>query len=124
MALFPRNADDAIQCSLEMLDTLEDYNKQNLQQEAVKIGIGINTGLLMLGTVGEPQRLAATVISDAVNTAARIESLTKKYQVPLLISEDTYKKLHNPAMYAIERVDQVLVKGKQNEITIYNVKSK
>lgn len=125
MALFPRNVDDAIQCGLEMINKLEDYNKQNPQEEAIKIGIGINTGLLMLGIVGEPNRLAATVISDVVNTASRLESLTKNYQTPLLITEDSYKKIHNPTIYEIEIVDMSLVvKGKQQGITIYKVNNR
>jgi predicted ATPase/class 3 adenylate cyclase/tRNA A-37 threonylcarbamoyl transferase component Bud32 len=121
MALFPRNADDAIKASIEMQQTLKEYNKQNPHQDPIEIGIGINTGLLMLGTVGEPNRMAATVISDTVNIASRIESLTKTYQKPILIAEDTYKKIKNPLMYNFEKIGQVQVKGKAKEITIYQV---
>ena len=51
MALYPRSPDDALHCALEMQIALAEYNKQNPDQDPVKIGIGINTGLLMLGTV-------------------------------------------------------------------------
>ena len=55
----------------------------------IEIGIGINTGTLMLGTVGGQNRMDATVISDAVNLASRVESLTKNYGVALLITQQT-----------------------------------
>jgi len=124
MALYPRNADDAIQCSLEMMQALIEFNqiRENEGKEAIAIGIGINTGSLMLGTVGEEGRMNATVISDAVNVASRVESLTKVYKAPILITEHTYKDLKNPARYLIEIVDdQVIVKGKTKSIAIYKV---
>lgn len=122
MALYPRKPDDALQCALEMQSALREYNKLHSDQEPVQIGIGINTGLLMLGTVGEANRMNATVISDAVNIASRIESLTKTYQAPILISEDTFKHLTNPARYQIEMADdKVLAKGKTKTIAIYKV---
>lgn len=122
MALYPRSPDDALQCAIEMQSVLDEYNKQHPGQEPVRIGVGINTGSLMLGTVGEHDRMNATVISDAVNIASRIESLTKNYKTPILISEDTYKSLKNPARYHIEMVDdQVLVKGKTKPIAVYKV---
>jgi predicted ATPase/class 3 adenylate cyclase len=122
MALFPRNADDAILCALEMHEVLHEYNHSKPQLEPIEIGVGINTGLLMLGTVGETNRMAATVISDAVNIASRVESQTKIYKAPILITENTYKKIKNPAMYEIELIDKVLVKGKTSEVIIYRVK--
>jgi adenylate cyclase len=55
-----------------MHHTIEEYNKNNPNQEPVKIGIGINTGLLMLGTIGEEDRMNATVISNAVNITSSV----------------------------------------------------
>jgi adenylate cyclase len=87
----------------------------------IKIGVGINTGSLMLGIVGGPGRMDGTVISDAVNLASRIESLTKKYGVSLLITQQTFERLSNPADYAIRVIDQVQVKGKLEMVTVYEV---
>jgi class 3 adenylate cyclase len=83
--------------------------------------VGINTGLLMLGTIGEKDRMDGTVISDAVNLAARVESLTKDYGTPLLISEFTLHELADPKAYDIRPVDVVVVKGKTRPVALYAV---
>jgi class 3 adenylate cyclase len=75
----------------------------------------------MLGTIGEKHRMDGTVISDAVNLAARIEGLTKDYAAPMLISEFTYRELSNPEASAIRPVDVVVVKGKTRPVAIYAV---
>ncbi|MEG5163614.1 adenylate/guanylate cyclase domain-containing protein [Microcoleus sp. AT3-A2] len=87
----------------------------------VEIGVGINTGSLILGIVGGKSRMDGTVISDAVNLASRIESLTKNYGVSLLITQQTFDRLTNPADYAIRVIDKVQVKGKSEWVTVYEV---
>jgi len=122
MALF-ENADDALRASLAMLGALDDYNAGRVAagQEAISIGIGLNTGSLMLGTIGEKHRMDGTVISDAVNLAARVEGMTKVYKVSLLISQNTYDHLADPAAYAIRPVDVAVVKGKTWPIALFEV---
>lgn len=123
MALFPTNADDAVQCSLAMLKALKEYNKgrRRAGYPLIRIGIGLNTGLLMLGTVGDQHRMDGTVISDAVNLAARIEDMTKIYGVSFLIGETTYFQLANPSNYSIRIIDQVQAKGKSEPVTVFEV---
>ncbi|MCK5718982.1 MAG: response regulator [Thiomargarita sp.] len=122
MALFGGNADSAVTAGIKMLKQLEIYNQeQSGLLPPIRIGIGINTGLLMLGTVGGHQRMDGTVISDSVNLASRIEGLTKNYGVPLLISHQTYSRLENPNSYAIRMIDKVKVKGKSQSVTVYEV---
>jgi len=106
-----------------MLHRLQDYNQHraNSGYAPIKNGIGINTGLLILGTVGGQNRMDGTVISDAVNLASRIESLTKEYGVSLLISQQTLSRLQHPRDYAIREVDRVKVKGKEEVVTVYEV---
>ncbi len=122
VALFPQ-ADDAVQAAVAMLNQLSRWNasrKQN-QHPTIRVGIGINTGKLMLGTVGERHRMEGTVISDAVNLASRLEGLTKRYGVSLVVSENTFFALKNQHRYAIRCIDRVLVAGKKNAVSIFEV---
>jgi PAS domain S-box-containing protein len=123
MALFSGEADNAVKAGIAMLQGLVEYNQNraNFGCAPIQIGIGINTGTLMLGTVGGQNRMDGTVISDAVNLASRVESLTKNYGVSLLITQPTYSRLKNPSQYAIRTLDTVKVKGKSEAVTIYEV---
>ena len=76
---------------------------------------------MMLGTIGGPERMDSTVISDTVNLAARIERLTKTYQIPLLISEHTYSRLVEPERFAMRPIDRVVVRGKSEPVMLYEV---
>ncbi len=123
MALFSGDADNAVQAGIAMLQKLAEYNqsRQRSGYVPIHIGIGINTGWLMLGTVGGPQRMDGTVISDAVNLASRIEGMTKMYGATLLITEHTYSRLRDVSQYAIREIDKVKVKGKAQPVTVYEV---
>ncbi|MBL0389477.1 AAA family ATPase [Tumebacillus sp. ITR2] len=123
MALFDKGADDSVRAGIAMLRKLHIYNEQRLNEgrEMIRIGIGVNSGHLMLGTIGGYERMDSTVISDAVNVAARIEKLTKSYKVPLLISEHTRSRLKHPERYAMRPVDLVAVRGRTSAVTLYEV---
>ncbi|MEG4997822.1 AAA family ATPase [Microcoleus sp. B4-D4] len=123
MALFSGEADNAVKAGISMLNRLVEYNQHRAKSgyALIQNGIGINTGSLMLGTVGGQNRMDGTVISDAVNLASRVESLTKNYGVSLLITEQTYSRLSNPVDYAIRTIDTVRVKGKSQLVTVYEV---
>ncbi|MDB9526208.1 response regulator [Oscillatoria sp. CS-180] len=123
MALFSRGADDALQASVAMLKRLHQYNQKRREygKSIIEIGIGINTGSLMLGTVGGCNRMDSTVISDTVNVASRIERMTRFYDVNLLISHHTFLQLSNPNDYAMRVIDRVQAKGKIAYISVYEV---
>jgi two-component system sensor histidine kinase ChiS len=123
MALFPRTADDAVQAAIEMQQQLSLYNidRQANGEEAIAIGIGLHTGSLMLGTVGEPQRMEGTVIADAVNLASRMEGLTKIYGTDILISDQTLYRLSNQENYCYRFVGRVKVKGKSQPVEMFEV---
>ncbi len=123
MALFGGSADDAVRAAIAMLQRLTAYNKERVSKdrESLRIGIGINTGNLMLGTVGGTNRIDSTVIGDVVNIASRLEGLTKVYQVPLLISEFTLGRLERTDNYYLRLVDRVQVKGRTEWVSVYEV---
>lgn len=123
MALFPASPDDALRCSLAMLAKLDEYNagRERAGYRPIKIGIGINTGIVILGTVGGEGRMDGTVIGDAVNLASRLERMTKEYQVPVLISEYTLCSLENPKPWSIRFLDRTHVRGKHDDQSVYEV---
>ena len=117
MALFERSPEDAVRTSIKMLKTLREYNegRNRAGYELIQIGVGVNTGKMMLGTLGESDRMEGSVISDAVNLAARLEGLTKLYKTPLLLSEETLLKIGD-SIFDTRLIDKVAVKGKENRI--------
>jgi class 3 adenylate cyclase len=123
MALF-HDADDAMKAGLEMLEVLDGFNDERRAAglAPIAIGVGLNSGSLMMGTIGEKHRMDGTVISDAVNLAARVESLTKEYRVAFLIAQDTYGQLADPRAYDIRPVGDVVVKGKTRPVAIFEVR--
>jgi two-component system sensor histidine kinase ChiS len=123
MALFPQTADDAVQAAIEMQKQVSLYNiyLQQKGDEPITIGIGLHTGSLMLGTVGESQRMETTVIADAVNLASRLEGLTKLYGVDILISEQTLCLLDDAQNYKYRFLGRVKVKGKSQAVGVFEV---
>lgn len=123
MALFPQATDDAVQAAIEMQKQVSLYNvyRQQTGEEPIAIGIGLHTGSLMLGTVGEPERMEGTVIADAVNLASRLEGLTKVYGVDILISEKTLYGLDDSQKYHYRFLGRVRVKGKSQPVDVFEV---
>ncbi len=123
MALFLQGADDAVSGAIAMLEKLEQYNdgRKRAGYAPIQVGVGLNTGLVIIGTVGGPNRMDSTVIGDAVNLASRIEEATKTYHAPLLISQNTLYDIVNPTKYDIRFLDRIRVKGKTQPMSIYEV---
>ncbi|HSF73488.1 MAG TPA: ATP-binding protein [Microcoleus sp.] len=123
MALFPQSPDDAVQAAISMQQKVALFNQERKQQELapISIGIGLHTGNLMLGTIGEPERMETTVISDAVNLASRLEGLTKLYGAGILISVHTLVRLEQIQNYSFRFLDRVRVKGKNDAVAIYEI---
>ena len=123
MALFPDGAQDAINAAIDMQKALEEFNSSGIElgRVAIEIGIGIHHGNLMLGTVGETERMDGTVISDAVNLASRLESLTKEYYAGIIVSERALRSILQKDQIYSRYLGTVKVKGKQNVVEIYEV---
>ena len=112
----------AVQAAIDMQNELMKLNQQLAVEglPTIAIGIGINTGEALVGNMGSDQRFDYSVIGDAVNLAARLESSSKTLGKTLVIGEETVKaaKLN----YNFEYIDQITVKGKTEEIKVYTVK--
>jgi len=123
MALFPERSEDALNASIEMRIKLMEYNEvmNQFDKPTIDAGIGIHTGMLMLGIIGGEGRMDGTVISDAVNLTARLEGLTKVYGGSIIITEDTLIKLNDPSQYQFRFLDVVKVKGKKEAIYIFEI---
>jgi len=123
MALFPDSGKDAVRAAVAMQKRIALYNqhRQNSGYVPISVGIGLHTGSLMLGTIGEEERMESTVISDAVNLASRLEGLTKLYGSAIIISEQTLANLEDPTQYHYRFLDKVQVEGKKDLVSIYEV---
>jgi adenylate cyclase len=108
----------ALACALEMLEALKAVNHDFAQRgwPEIKIGIGLNTGIMTVGNMGSEFRMAYTVMGDEVNLGSRLEGITKEYGVALIVSENTKNQAPD---YAYRELDRVRVKGKELPITIY-----
>jgi predicted ATPase/class 3 adenylate cyclase len=123
MALFDGGPDRAVRASIGMSVSLQRFNEEREKTglKPVRMGVGLNTGTLTLGTIGGPMRIKCGVIGDTVNLASRVESLTKRYGAFLLLSHHTLERLEEPARFAVRVVDRVTVKGKSVPVTLYEV---
>ncbi|MBT6307211.1 MAG: GAF domain-containing protein [Rhodospirillaceae bacterium] len=115
------DAENAVASAWKMLEFLEQLNQQRTTrgENAIEIGIGLNTGEVVLGNIGSARRMDYTVIGDAVNLAARLEGATKQYGAQLLISEFTWKEITTELQAGFRFVDLIRVKGKLEPVRIY-----
>ncbi len=130
MAIFDRteqssnDARNALNAGVGMLQVLGTMNQKRKRQGQIpiSIGIGIHTGPVVFGTLGFEERMDSTVLGDAVNLASRLESLTKHYGASLLFSDQTFEALGDEKEnLLIRKIDTVMVKGRKQPVTIYEL---
>ena len=123
MALYPDKPEDAIRTAIEMTEYVKIYNgyRANCGYNPINIGIGIHTGNMILGIVGDQRRMQGTVISDAVNLASRIQDVTKLYKSNVVISQETFVKLDNPMEFNFRFLGKVKVKGKDKSVSLFEI---
>lgn len=121
MALFPKGSQHAVRASVEMHKELHRYNKERSAKKRlpIKIGVGMQSGKLMMGITGDIERLDAAIISDTVNSAARIEGLSKHYGTSILLTEECKVSLTDAEEFNFRYLGPVQVKGKQKAIELY-----
>lgn len=114
----PYHAKNALLASLDMLKVLEskqaDFKKRGWPE--IKIGIGLNSGVMNVGNMGSEFRRAYTVLGDSVNLGSRLEGLTKQYGVSIIVGQETKKAVDE---FEYIELDQVRVKGKDQPVKIY-----
>jgi adenylate cyclase len=117
----PDDADHAAATARQMIRRLRALNQRRASRGAqpLEIGIGIASGEIVAGPVGSPARKNYTVIGDAVNLAARLESANKHYGTSVLLAGATVERFVAPAL--LRRIDLIRVKGKEEPTEIYEL---
>jgi adenylate cyclase len=118
----PDHAERAVRCALAMIERLEKLQTKwrTEGKHVIDIGIGINTGEMVVGNIGAPgKKMDYTVIGDNVNLGARLEGLTRKYNNHIIISEYTYAKVKD--VVEARELDSVTVKGKEKPVVVYDL---
>jgi len=121
MAIFPEDPLDALMAAIAMQRELHQYNRFRKEDglPPIKIGIGMHTGPLIMGITGDDYRLDAATISDTVNTAARIEGLTKYFRTSILLSDDTFDRIAAKGDLHFRYLGKVQLKGKYRALGIH-----
>lgn len=116
-------ADDACLSAIEMAKALKDLNKhwQSLGLSELAIGVGLNTGEVVVGNMGSNQRMNYSLLGDEVNLASRLEGLNKAYGTECIISESTKKEIKNTDNIYLRELDLVTVKGKKEPTLLYEI---
>lgn len=123
MALFLEEPVDAIKASIEMMRRVNEYNEKRKKKgrKPIMVGIGLHTGPLILGILGDDVRMDVNVVSDSVNTASRMEGLTKHYGASMIFSENTLSKIREQDAFQYRMLGLVKAKGKTRPIKIYEI---
>lgn len=121
MAIFPGSPGEALTAAIDMHSAVGEMNRERTLENLlpIRIGVGMYTGPLIMGITGDHERLDATTISDTVNTASRLEGLTKHYKVSILLGKSSVEKLPDPEKFLLRYLGEVQLKGKMDAVSIY-----
>jgi adenylate cyclase len=113
----------ALEASIEMQLALPLLNERLKERSwpPIRIGIGLHYGPVVMGTVGAEFRMDSTVLGDTVNTAARLESLTKLHHVSIILSQALLAQLPSDHGFQVQEIGAVSVQGKQQPVHIYKL---
>jgi class 3 adenylate cyclase len=119
----PRSAERAVSCGLDMLCAVNSFNleKDLTIDQIVKVGIGVHTGPVILGTIGSSDRMDSTVLGLTVNLAKRLEEVTRPLGVDMIISEEVVQQLPKEHHYRLRKFGKVLVKGYSEPVAVSEV---
>jgi adenylate cyclase len=120
MALFPRCVEDALDAALALQNAVRELNREKIGPP-IEIGVGIHTGPVTFGTVGDARHLDTTVVSDTVNTAKRVEGLSKRLRVPVVATEDVMHNVRDATRYIVRPLGAQAVRGKRDPLDVMAV---
>ena len=123
LAIFPDGPDDALQAALAMQRQVDTFNETRARSGAapVSIGVGVHAGPLVLGIIGETERLEGTVIADCVNLACRLEELCKAHGVRIVTTEECLAATKDQARYSTRFLGALGVRGKTEPVRAYEL---
>ena len=112
----------ALNSAIEMITRLDVLNKELMLDVPLRIGIGIHSGEAVVGNIGSKLKMEYTIIGDTVNTASRVEGLTKELNANILITEETFSRL--TTQYHIKPEKEIILRGKTQPIKLYRVETR
>lgn len=122
MALFPGSPRQALDCGITMQKDMRRLNaSRDRRYPALRLGIGIHTGPLVLGTLGTEDRMEPSVISDTVNVASRVEHLCKRYGSWLLMTQEAFFAIDEFTSYTFRILQRTKVKGRREAINVIEI---
>ncbi len=122
MALFPRRVEDALDAALQLQNAVQALNREKIGPP-IAVGIGLHTGAVTFGTVGDARHIDTTIVSDTVNTAKRVEGLSKRLHAPIVATEDVVRKITDPGRYILRPLGAQRVRGKREPIAIVAIEA-
>ena len=120
-ALFAENPDVAVSCGIEIQKKLQEKKIYLKDMPPIRVGIGIDTGKILLGVIGNDERLDSIVISNACSTAEKLQMATKVYSNTIIISESILNSLQHPEDFHIRRIQETITIGETVEEALYEV---
>lgn len=123
MAIFPYGVADAVRAGIEKSEAVQAFNATLKERglPPISVGIGVHTGPMMVGMIGEDLRMQGDAFSDNVNLTARLEGLNKFYGSSMIISEDTLAQVPQPVTFKMRSLGKAVVKGRVNALGLYEV---
>jgi class 3 adenylate cyclase len=117
------SAQRAVACGIEMLGEVKTFNAEEgrLKDQTLRIGVGLHTGPVILGTIGSSERMDSTVLGLTVNLAKRLEEATKTLHVDMIISDQVAKRLPDRNHYRLRDLGEAWVKGALSPLTLFEV---
>ncbi|GAC1573861.1 MAG: hypothetical protein NVS3B7_05480 [Candidatus Elarobacter sp.] len=122
MALVPRCVEDALDAALALQRAVAELNLEGIGPP-IDIGVGMHTGPVTFGTVGDARHIDTTAVSDTVNTAKRVEGLSKRLRVPVIATDEVMHAVRDPNRYVMTALGPHAVRGKRDPIDVFAIET-